>query len=244
MDDLVNALPSLADLPVVTSAGRIPAQVGWSMGSHVHADYDELIFVVSGKLHVKLGSESVAGLPGQTLHYPAGVVHEEISEGRIETIFVGWQTRGETLPSVATDALGRVESAMRWILSAEPMVRQCLLFSVLKELRSEVTVAGPAQKAIAYMESHLAEPLSLESLADHVGMSRFHFAHEFTREVGVSPMRYLCEQRVRTAQALIARSNVPLRSIAESVGLNNEFNMSRVFRRVCHQPPSHFRRGG
>lgn len=241
MGEVVNHLSNLAELPSVVTVGRIPPQTGWSMGPHVHGDYDELILVISGELQAIVGGRPVVGLPGQALHYPAGVIHEEASVGKLETVYVGWLTRGDPLSPVTVDDAGRIETSLRWMLTASPMVQRCLLLAVLDEAMRERTVPGPIPLALAYIEKNLAEPLTLDQIAFQAGMSRYHFAHAFTREVGVPPMRYLCEQRVRTAQALIARSNVPLRVVAEAVGLTNEFNMSRVFRRVCGKPPRDYR---
>jgi transcriptional regulator GlxA family with amidase domain len=96
----------------------------------------------------------------------------------------------------------------------------------------------------AYVAKHLVEPIYLEDLAEHVSMSKFHFARLFHRVTGRSPMRYVREARVEAARALLVSSNLPLRSIAPLVGFSDEFQLSRVYRQVTGQAPGSTRRIG
>jgi len=50
---------------------------------------------------------------------------------------------------------------------------------------------NPAQKALWYIESHLAEPLTLDDVAGVAGVSRFHLVRAFATATGFSVMRYV-----------------------------------------------------
>ena len=50
---------------------------------------------------------------------------------------------------------------------------------------------NPAQKALWYIESHLAEALTLDEIAAIGGVSRFHMVRAFARRDGFSVMRYV-----------------------------------------------------
>ncbi|MBA3708619.1 MAG: helix-turn-helix transcriptional regulator [Planctomycetes bacterium] len=107
---------------------------------------------------------------------------------------------------------------------------------------------GPADALVAavrtYVTRHLIEPIYLADIAEHVRMSRFHFARMFHRITGRSPMRFVRESRVEAARALLVSSNLPLRSIAPMVGFTDEFQLSRVYRQVTGQPPGSTRKMG
>lgn len=65
---------------------------------------------------------------------------------------------------------------------------------------------------------HLHRPLTLRELADHARMSLRTFARRFQEEVGVSPGRWLIQQRVARARHLLESTDLPVDDIAGQVG--------------------------
>ncbi|MFF2204779.1 GlxA family transcriptional regulator [Streptomyces sp. NPDC058145] len=70
----------------------------------------------------------------------------------------------------------------------------------------------------AWALERLAEPLTLAELAQHARMSLRTFARRFNDEVGVSPGRWLIQQRVVRARHLLESSDLPVDRIAAEVG--------------------------
>ncbi|MFD0023110.1 GlxA family transcriptional regulator [Streptomyces sp. NPDC058382] len=64
----------------------------------------------------------------------------------------------------------------------------------------------------------LDEPLTLTDLAGHARMSLRTFARRFRDEVGMSPGRWLIQQRITRARELLESSDVPVEQIATRVG--------------------------
>jgi transcriptional regulator GlxA family with amidase domain len=64
----------------------------------------------------------------------------------------------------------------------------------------------------------LAEPLTLADLAEHARMSQRTFARRFRNEVGVSPGRWLIQQRITRARELLETSDLSVEQIAGRVG--------------------------
>src|ERR1700754_691265 len=65
----------------------------------------------------------------------------------------------------------------------------------------------PVQKALWFIESHLAGPLSLDEVSEVAGVSRFHLVRAFAAATGFSVMRYVRARRLsETARALAARA--------------------------------------
>ncbi|MFC9243809.1 GlxA family transcriptional regulator [Streptomyces sp. NPDC057136] len=62
------------------------------------------------------------------------------------------------------------------------------------------------------------EPLTLRELADHARMSLRTFARRFNEEVGMSPGRWLIQQRVARARHLLESTDLPVDDIAGQVG--------------------------
>src|SRR5260370_8045827 len=63
---------------------------------------------------------------------------------------------------------------------------------------------NPAQKALWYIESHLADALTLEQIAGVGGVSRFHMVRAFAAATGLSVMRYVRTRRLSEAARALA----------------------------------------
>ena len=54
-----------------------------------------------------------------------------------------------------------------------------------------------------YIREHISKPLSLESIANQLYVSKYHLSHAFSREVGVSLYRYIMLRRLLLARQLL-----------------------------------------
>lgn len=88
---------------------------------------------------------------------------------------------------------------------------------------------GPADKAIWYIESHLAEPLTLATIADVAGVSRFHLTRAFAYAYGPTPMAYLRARRLSEAAKLLAAGATDILDIALQHGYNSHEAFTRAF---------------
>lgn len=81
----------------------------------------------------------------------------------------------------------------------------------------EPTASGTATVRRWALEN-LHEPMTLTDLAEHSHMSLRTFVRRFTEEVGMSPGRWLIQQRVDRARHLLETTNLPVDEIAGQVG--------------------------
>jgi transcriptional regulator of acetoin/glycerol metabolism len=102
--------------------------------------------------------------------------------------------------------------------------------------------AGVLRRICEHIESHLEDNISLAVLAADAGLSLYHFARAFRHSMGIAPHRYVMQERVRKAQQLLARTDLPLATIAAAVGFSDQSHFSRHFRRLAGTTPSGFRR--
>ncbi|MGK9050746.1 GlxA family transcriptional regulator [Neorhizobium petrolearium] len=112
-------------------------------------------------------------------------------------------------------------------------------FSALVELGGRT---GRFSGLIAWMREHLAEPLTVERLADHVAMSPRNFARTFAAETGTTPAKAVERLRLEAARAAIETGHTPLEHIAEAAGFGDPGRMRRAFLRNFGQPPQALRR--
>jgi AraC family transcriptional regulator len=102
----------------------------------------------------------------------------------------------------------------------------------------------PAQKlraVIDFIHDNYEQDLSLNELAQVVGMSTFHFAREFKRTTGTTPHQYLIKFRVERAKALLAESGLPLVEVGFRSGFSHQSHFSRLFRRLTGVTPLSYR---
>ncbi len=86
------------------------------------------------------------------------------------------------------------------------------------------------------------QPWTVASLAKTTGMSRSVFAERFTSLIGLSPLRYLAQCRMRRAKLLLRESNLGIKNIATKVGYRSEFAFCQAFKREYGESPARMRR--
>ena len=95
---------------------------------------------------------------------------------------------------------------------------------------------------LALMKERLACTLSVAELARCANLSVPQFHVFFRRLTGQSPLKHMKHLRLSEACKRLARSDEPLRVIAEQTGFCNEFHLSRDFRAAFGKPPAAWRR--
>jgi transcriptional regulator GlxA family with amidase domain len=101
------------------------------------------------------------------------------------------------------------------------------------------TATSDLERAVAFIETSFAQPVSLTMLATLAGLSVSRFATLFRQEVGISPHRYLCLVRVRHAQRLL-RHGTPPSVVATEVGFFDQSHLGRHFRRTVGVTPGDY----
>lgn len=97
------------------------------------------------------------------------------------------------------------------------------------------------RQAIEYIQEHLAEEIPLGVLATVAGLSPFHFCRIFKQSIGLSPHRYLVQQRVERARELILSGQRRISDVAVSVGFCDQSHLTAHFKRTYGVTPREFR---
>jgi transcriptional regulator GlxA family with amidase domain len=99
-------------------------------------------------------------------------------------------------------------------------------------LSHQAVTSQPLRELQVWMLQHLREPLTVESLAERIGMSARHFTRVCLRETGMNPGQFVDRMRVEAAQQVIDSSSRGLKEIADSCGFQSADAMRRTFLRV------------
>src|SRR4030081_2114334 len=89
---------------------------------------------------------------------------------------------------------------------------------------------NPAHKALWYIESHLADALTLDEIAGVAGISRFHMVRAFAAATGFSVMRYVRARRLSEAARALADGAPDILSLALDADYGSHEAFTRAFR--------------
>lgn len=112
-------------------------------------------------------------------------------------------------------------------------------FSV--QLSSQSAQTEPIRKLQRWILDHLHMDLSVEALAKQVCMSPRNFARVFTREVCITPARFVERARVAEARRQLEDTRNSVEKIAANCGFHTPETMRRAFLRNLQVAPSEYR---
>lgn len=98
------------------------------------------------------------------------------------------------------------------------------------------------QKALIFAKAHLANPLTVEELAEVAALSPRQFSRAFRAETGQTPAKAVEQIRLEAARLMIEETRHPMDQIAQESGFVDLRRMREAFMRQYGQPPQTLRR--
>ncbi|MGD1910672.1 MAG: helix-turn-helix domain-containing protein [Rivularia sp. (in: cyanobacteria)] len=92
-----------------------------------------------------------------------------------------------------------------------------------------------------YINDNIATEIKLSELATLVGISQFHFSRLFKKSLGISPHKYVIQQRVEQAKSLLKNPELSVTEIALLSGFNSHSHLSKSFRQLTGFTPKEYR---
>lgn len=110
-------------------------------------------------------------------------------------------------------------------------------FTLLKGAEPDHT--RPVRRAVEYLHERLGDAVTLGALATHAGLDKFHLCRAFRAQIGMPPHAYLTHLRIARAKELL-QSGVRASEVAPRVGLYNQSQLNRHFRRIVGTTPARY----
>jgi AraC-like DNA-binding protein len=117
------------------------------------------------------------------------------------------------------------------------MAEAVAAFTLLKSAPPDHT--RPVRRAMEYLREHLADALTLDDLALHAGLDKFHLCRAFRAQIGMPPHAYLTHLRIARAKELLESGFRPS-EVAPAVGLYDQSHLNRHFRRIVGMTPASY----
>ncbi|WP_432629404.1 response regulator transcription factor [Brotaphodocola sp.] len=130
-----------------------------------------------------------------------------------------------------------------------PTYRQTceVLISFLDRMKEEIRLGGSGEhnetvRIRRYIEEHFRENLTLESMAQVIGMNPYYFSSYFKKNLGENFKTYLTEIRMQEAVRLLMHTDYKAYEIAEAVGYRNVRQFNENFRGKYGKSPNEYRK--
>lgn len=106
------------------------------------------------------------------------------------------------------------------------------------ETRQNESCSNSMKDVLEYISIHYAEDISIQDIADAVGLSEGHLRKRFKRETGETIVTYLTEYRISRAKVFMQRGETRMQEICAKTGFASEQYFSYVFKKSEGMSPS------
>ncbi|SDC62854.1 AraC-like ligand binding domain-containing protein [Paenibacillus sp. CF095] len=134
----------------------------------------------------------------------------------------------------------------------DPLIASSSVYQFMTELtrlqkttlRNRENWSENIQIAVEYIENNYSKMISIDHLAEHVSLSKYHFIRRFSSSTGLTPGAYLTRVRTEKAMELLRGTTLSIEVIAEQVGYSSGSYFIKAFRSITGVTPGEFRSGG
>lgn len=111
----------------------------------------------------------------------------------------------------------------------------------MRELKKENVISVHIRKCIDYIYDHLAEKLTVESVAAYLQIHPTYLSKLFSKEVGMPFKEFIIQARVNAAKNMLVYSDFSYMEIALSLGFCSQSAFIRTFGKLTGMTPGKYR---
>ncbi|MDD6907528.1 helix-turn-helix transcriptional regulator [Phocaeicola faecicola] len=241
-------------------------KTGWEdihITEHIHQKF-QIIYTLSGTLHVYIGSTSYFVPEKHIAWIPAHTAHRLTSNNRQASLVIFYASLPLPLPSEAQSQFAiypvnpLISENLKFLATFVPSISQLqhpdiYQYSIsffrmqasicphTKRLFKNVVLSNDSRlpAILEYMTDHLQEELKIGDVAAQFGLSVRNLSRLFNAS-GIHFCNYLNRQRIIRAIELASDGEKNMKQVAYEVGFNIPTNFNRVFKQVTGMSPSEF----
>lgn len=203
-----------------------------SISKILQAAPDKPLFAVSLNIERSLATELAAEIP--PAKEPVGLQHHGVSVARVTADVL------ETFVRLV-ELLDRPEQApLRAPLLVREIITRVLLGPQGAALRTIYTLGSHGNQvadAITWLRANYAGQLTVEALAERVGMATSTFHRQFKKVTSISPLQFQKCLRLYEAQRLMLTEDLDANNAGRAVGYENIQQFNREYKRMFGEPP-------
>ncbi len=127
----------------------------------------------------------------------------------------------------------------------EMLYRMFGLLSQCRDSRTDHTELKPQiswmEEAMDYIHAHYYKSITVNHVAEHVGIHRTHFSKQFHQTYKLPPAEYIRSLKMEKARRLLLETSDSLAEIAYAVGYPDVFSFSKAFKKYSNFTPKQYR---
>ena len=127
-------------------------------------------------------------------------------------------------------------------LKLNTYVLNCLLALTKNTVSKPVRAETHAERALSYIEYNYGNEITIKDVYTYLNLDRTYFYRIFKKHTGMAPEQYIMHYRIRKSLELLQYSKHSISEIASSVGINNVYYFSRLFRKIMNISPTEYRK--
>lgn len=233
----------------------------WRNGGF-YTTFTRIYMVRSGSAMIRCEGQEVLLLPGNIYIIPAGVMFEFCCDGEMEKFFYHINVprynqydifdgckKCIILHNRAKEIEKTVAYCQENTVSAAIALKEQLYRLVLQAIRAGGIEPGdienysnPIKIAVSYIHSQLNANLTIEAIAQRVGLTPLALQKHFRQEIGIPLRRYINDQLMIAAEQALWRKNLSVSQISEQLGFCDQFYFSRRFKQHFGISPTAYRK--
>lgn len=97
------------------------------------------------------------------------------------------------------------------------------------------------KKILSYIDTHYLDPITLDSVANSVGISRFYLSRNFRKLTNCGFCEYLNQKRINEAIILLAETDYSITDVALRSGFQSISSFNRIFKDCIGCSPKEYR---
>ncbi|WP_159886770.1 response regulator transcription factor [Paenibacillus puerhi] len=101
----------------------------------------------------------------------------------------------------------------------------------------------PMEEARAYIDSHLSQDISLDQVAQMVGLTPNYFSAVFKKMTNETFVQYRIHKRMERAKELLSTPHIRIVDVASEVGYEDYPHFTKTFKKIVGSSPSEYRTG-
>lgn len=128
------------------------------------------------------------------------------------------------------------------LLAQAAPVKKSLVQPKQEEPPEQQSGNGDVNTALTYIHNHYTEPLTLQSLADAVYLTKNYFSYLFKQHVGEPVTEYILNYRLEQSLLLLSNSHEKVYAVACAVGFQNQYYFIKSFKKRYGMSPALYRK--
>ena len=243
----------------------------WHCVQHTH-NCSELFYVIEGQGQFLIENQTYPVSVNDLVIVNPNVLHTEVSLNAsplkyivlgIEGLELTASAEGDdtsfciiNLKSIKDTVLHHLQNMLSEIETKKPgydIVCQDLMEILIVLLGRQTnfsTMLTPVSKKTSrlcgstkrYIDTHYQENITLDQLAEISHVSKYHLAHAFAEEYGISPINYLISKRILEAEHLLKTTDFSLSLISNTTGFSSSSYFTQIFKKHKGMSPTEYRK--